>query len=81
MLHGSQKLVKQAAHAATAAVQDVRADRRRADVAGIPNTAWRAAQRKLKQLDLVATLDDLKIPPATTCMPSGETRPGATPSG
>lgn len=29
----------------------------------IPNTAWRAAQRKLKQLDLVATLDDLRIPP------------------
>ncbi len=29
----------------------------------IPNTAWRAAQRKLKQLDLVATLNDLKIPP------------------
>jgi toxin HigB-1 len=29
----------------------------------IPNTAWRAAQRKLKQLDLVATLDDLKIAP------------------
>lgn len=29
----------------------------------IPNTAWRAAQRKLKQLDLVATLDDLAIPP------------------
>jgi proteic killer suppression protein len=29
----------------------------------IPNTAWRAAQRELKQLDLVATLDDLKIPP------------------
>jgi proteic killer suppression protein len=29
----------------------------------IPSTAWRAAQRKLKQLDLVATLDDLKIPP------------------
>ena len=29
----------------------------------IPTTAWRAAQRKLKQLDLVATLDDLKIPP------------------
>jgi len=29
----------------------------------IPNTAWRAAQRKLKQLDLVATLDHLKIPP------------------
>lgn len=30
---------------------------------GIPNTAWRAAQRKLKQLDLVATLDALNIPP------------------
>ena len=30
----------------------------------IPNTAWRAAQRKLKQLDLVATLDDLKVPPS-----------------
>jgi len=29
----------------------------------IPNTAWKAAQRKLKQLDLVAKLDDLKIPP------------------
>ncbi len=29
----------------------------------IPNTAWRAAQRKLKQLDLVATLDALNIPP------------------
>jgi proteic killer suppression protein len=29
----------------------------------IPNTAWRVAQRKLKQLDLVATLDSLKIPP------------------
>ncbi len=29
----------------------------------IPNTTWRAAQRKLKQLDLVVTLDDLKIPP------------------
>ena len=29
----------------------------------ITNTVWRAAQRKLKQLDLVATLDDLKIPP------------------
>ncbi len=29
----------------------------------IPNTAWRAAQRTLKQLDLVATLDDLRIPP------------------
>src|SRR5690606_25258942 len=29
----------------------------------IPNVAWRAAQRKLKQLDLVATLGDLKIPP------------------
>lgn len=29
----------------------------------VPNTAWRAAQRKLKQLDLVATLDDLRIPP------------------
>jgi proteic killer suppression protein len=31
----------------------------------IPNTAGRAAQRKLKQLDLVATLDELKIPPGT----------------
>ena len=29
----------------------------------VPNTTWRAAQRKLKQLDLVATLDDLKVPP------------------
>jgi proteic killer suppression protein len=29
----------------------------------IPRTAWRAAQRKLKQIDLVATLDELKIPP------------------
>lgn len=29
----------------------------------IPSSAWRAAQRKLKQLDLVATLDHLKIPP------------------
>ena len=29
----------------------------------IPNTAWKAAQRKLKQLDLVAKLDDLNIPP------------------
>ena len=29
----------------------------------IPNTAWRAAQRKLKQIDLVTELDDLKIPP------------------
>ncbi|MEO7272598.1 MAG: type II toxin-antitoxin system RelE/ParE family toxin [Vicinamibacterales bacterium] len=29
----------------------------------IPNTAWKAAQRKLKQLDLVTKLDDLKIPP------------------
>ena len=29
----------------------------------IPNTAWKAAQRKLKQIDLVTKLDDLKIPP------------------
>lgn len=29
----------------------------------VPNTAWKAAQRKLKQLDLVARLDDLRIPP------------------
>ena len=29
----------------------------------IPNAAWRAAQRKLKQVDLVTKLDDLKIPP------------------
>lgn len=29
----------------------------------VPTTAWKAAQRKLKQLDLVARLDDLKIPP------------------
>lgn len=29
----------------------------------IPNTAWKAAHRKLKQLDLVTKLDDLKIPP------------------
>ncbi len=29
----------------------------------IPNTAWKAAQRKLKQLDLVTRLDHLKIPP------------------
>jgi len=29
----------------------------------IPNTAWRAAQRKLKQIDLVTKLDDLRIPP------------------
>ena len=29
----------------------------------IPNTAWKAAQRKLKQLDLVTRLDDLQIPP------------------
>jgi toxin HigB-1 len=30
---------------------------------GIPTTVWRAAQRKLKQLDVVTKLDDLKIPP------------------
>ena len=29
----------------------------------VPHTVWKAAQRKLKQLDLVTTLDDLKIPP------------------
>lgn len=29
----------------------------------IPNTLWKAAQRKLKQLDLVAKLDHLRIPP------------------
>ena len=29
----------------------------------IPSTAWKAAQRKLKQIDLVTKLDDLKIPP------------------
>lgn len=29
----------------------------------MPNTAWKAAQRKLKQIDLVTTLDDLKFPP------------------
>ncbi len=29
----------------------------------LPNTAWRAVQRKLKQLDLVTRLDDLQIPP------------------
>lgn len=29
----------------------------------IPNTAWKAAQRKLKQIDLVTKLADLKIPP------------------
>jgi toxin HigB-1 len=29
----------------------------------IPNTAWKAVQRKLKQLDLVTRLDDLQIPP------------------
>jgi proteic killer suppression protein len=29
----------------------------------IPNTAWRAAQRQLKQIDLVTKLDDLKTPP------------------
>ena len=29
----------------------------------VPNTAWKAAQRKLKQMDLVMKLDDLKIPP------------------
>jgi toxin HigB-1 len=29
----------------------------------IPNTAWKAAQRKLKQIDLVTKLDDLRIPP------------------
>ena len=29
----------------------------------IPNTAWKAAQRKLKQLDLVMKVDDLRIPP------------------
>jgi proteic killer suppression protein len=29
----------------------------------VPITVWRAAQRKLKQLDLVTRLDDLKIPP------------------
>jgi proteic killer suppression protein len=29
----------------------------------IPNTAWKAAKRKLKQLDMVTTLEDLKIPP------------------
>ena len=27
----------------------------------MPNTVWQAAQRKLKQLDLVARLEDLKI--------------------
>jgi proteic killer suppression protein len=29
----------------------------------VANTAWKAARRKLKQLDLVTKLDDLKIPP------------------
>ena len=29
----------------------------------IPSTAWKAAQRKLKQIDLVTKLGDLKIPP------------------
>jgi len=29
----------------------------------VPNTAWKAAPRKLKQLDLVTRLDDLRIPP------------------
>ena len=29
----------------------------------IPTTAWGAARRKLKQLDLVTKLDALKIPP------------------
>lgn len=29
----------------------------------VPNTALKAAQRKLKQLDLVTRLDDLRIPP------------------
>ena len=29
----------------------------------IPHAVWKAAQRKLKQIDLVTTLDDLKIPP------------------
>ena len=29
----------------------------------VPNTTWKAARRKLKQLDLVTTLDDLRIPP------------------
>ena len=29
----------------------------------LPNTAWKAAQRKLKQIDLVTKLDDPKIPP------------------
>jgi proteic killer suppression protein len=29
----------------------------------IPNTVWRVAQRKLKQIDLVMTLDELRIPP------------------
>jgi plasmid maintenance system killer protein len=31
--------------------------------AATPNGAWKAAQRKLKQLDLVTRLDDLQIPP------------------
>lgn len=29
----------------------------------VPNTAWKVAQRKLKQLDLVTRLDELRIPP------------------
>ena len=29
----------------------------------IPNAAWKVAQRKLKQIDLVVTLEELRIPP------------------
>lgn len=29
----------------------------------MPNTAWKAAERKLKQIDLVTKLDDLKFAP------------------
>ena len=29
----------------------------------VPNTAWKVAQRQLKQLDLMTKLDDLTIPP------------------
>ncbi len=35
----------------------------------IPNSMWKAAQRKLKQIDLVMRVDELRIPPGNDLHP------------
>lgn len=42
----------------------------------IPREAWRVAQRKLKQLDLVTKLSDMDVPPANRLEPLKGDRKG-----